>query len=113
MSQTTRGERRRTGRASARPAPTTNTKQRTNAYTSDHLDPANTSPPRSAERLRRIIAARIAVEESNVELRAAVRAAREAGDSWATIGATLNTACTTIHQVPRQPDSHPTSDTTS
>lgn len=105
MSQTTRGERRRTGRASARPAPIANTKQRTNACTPDHLDPASTSPPRRAERLRRIIAARTAVEESNAELRAAVRAAREAGDSWAIIGATLDTARTTIHQVPRQPDS--------
>jgi hypothetical protein len=40
----------------------------------------------------RIIAARAGVDQSNAELRAAVRAAREAGDSWATIAAALDTA---------------------
>jgi hypothetical protein len=118
MSPTTKGERRRTGQASPRPAPTTNTKQGTNACTPDHLDAATTSPASInpapiADRMRRIIAARTAVEQSNAELRAAVRAAREAGDTWAIIAATLDTARTTIHPVPRQPDSPPTSQTTS
>jgi hypothetical protein len=46
----------------------------------------------SAEQLRRIIAARARVEEANTELRLAVKAARDAGESWAMIGATLDTS---------------------
>jgi hypothetical protein len=108
MSPTTRGDRRRTRRVAARPVPVPRPVPRqhhANTRTADDPDPASTNPPGSAERLRRISAARTAVEESNAELRAAVRAAREAGDSWATIGATLETARTTIHRLPRQPDS--------
>jgi hypothetical protein len=56
------------------------------------LDPVGSTSADSAERLCRIIAARAAVDASNAELRAAVRAAREAGDSCATIAAALDTA---------------------
>jgi hypothetical protein len=46
----------------------------------------------SVDQLRRIIAARARVEEANTELRLAVKAARDAGESWAMIGATLDTS---------------------
>jgi hypothetical protein len=52
------------------------------------LKPVNTSS-RSAEHMRRIIAAHAEVRRANAELRRAVRAACEAGDSWAMIGAAL------------------------
>ena len=58
---------------------------------------AISSSPATAERMCRIIAARAGVDQSNAELRAAVRAAREAGDSWATIAAALDTARGTSH----------------
>jgi hypothetical protein len=45
---------------------------------------------RSVERLCRVMAAHSRVAEANADLRAAVRAAREAGDSWASIGAALD-----------------------
>ncbi len=56
----------------------------------EHLDPSVT-PARDAQHFRRIIAARRGIEEAEEELRAAVRAARAAGDSWAVIGAALDT----------------------
>jgi hypothetical protein len=80
--------RRGTGRVAARPDPT----HRSKATTLDDPAPAVSSSIASAERMCRIIAARAAVDQSNAELRAAVRAAREAGDSWATIAAALDTA---------------------
>ena len=97
MSRPTSAGRRRTGRVSARLGPIADTKHRTDGCTPDDLDPAASTSPRSAERLRRIIAARAGVDESNAELRAAVRAAREAGDSWAMIAAVLDTARATFH----------------
>jgi len=57
----------------------------------DDPAPAVSSSLGSAERMCRIIAARAGVDQSNAELRAAVHAAREAGDSWATIAAALDT----------------------
>jgi hypothetical protein len=66
------------------------TKRRDDTTGRDDLDPA-TTPSRSAEHFRRIIAARKGVEEADAELHAAVRAARDAGDSWAVIGAALGT----------------------
>lgn len=54
----------------------------------DTLDPATTTA-RDATHFRMIIAASEAVDAAESELRAAVRAAREAGDSWAVIGAAL------------------------
>lgn len=61
------------------------------------LDPATTTA-RDAEHFRAIIAARKAVEEAATELRAAVQAAREAGDSWAAIGAALDTTRQAAYQ---------------
>lgn len=54
----------------------------------DALDPATTSA-RDATHFRVIIAAAEAVDAAESALRAAVRAAREAGDSWTVIGAAL------------------------
>ncbi|MGO8940758.1 MAG: hypothetical protein ACLP3C_32365 [Mycobacterium sp.] len=50
------------------------------------VDPA---AARDAKRFRRIVAARQAAEAAQDELRAAVRAARGAGDTWAMIGEAL------------------------
>lgn len=50
----------------------------------DHLDPS-THPARDAASLRRILAARDGLAAAEEELRDAVRAAREAGDSWTVI----------------------------
>lgn len=44
---------------------------------------------RDARHMRRISAAAVAVDDANDELRAAVAAAREAGDTWAMIGVAL------------------------
>jgi dihydroxyacetone kinase len=52
------------------------------------LDPATTTA-RDATHFRVIIAAAEAVDAAESALRAAVRAAREAGDSWTVIGAAL------------------------
>ena len=49
------------------------------------------SSARDAVHFRRIIAARKGVEDAEQELRAAVQAARDAGDSWTVIGAALDT----------------------
>lgn len=56
----------------------------------DQLDPSTTTA-RDAAHFRRIIAARKGVQDAQAELRAAVSAAREAGDSWTVIGAALDT----------------------
>lgn len=57
----------------------------------DSLDPA-TTPARDAVHHRRIVAAREARDTAEAELREAVKAAREAGDSWTVIGAALDTS---------------------
>ena len=54
----------------------------------DHLDPA-TVPARDATHFRAIVAATDALEAANGALRAAVRDAREAGETWTVIGAAL------------------------
>ena len=59
---------------------------------------ATIHPGRDAQHFRRIIAARHAVEDAEKELRAAVAAAREAGDSWAVIGAALDTSRQNAYQ---------------
>ena len=56
----------------------------------DQLDVA-THPARDAAHFRRIIAARQDLAAAEQELRDAVKAAREAGDSWTVIGAALDT----------------------
>jgi hypothetical protein len=47
-------------------------------------------PARDAEHLRRIIVARARVEEAHAELRVAVEAARDAGESWAMIAVAMH-----------------------
>lgn len=54
----------------------------------DDLDPT-TVTARDAVHFRRIIAARERVTRADRELRDAVRAARDAGDSWLSIGMAL------------------------
>lgn len=56
----------------------------------DQLDP-KTTEARDAQHFRRIIAARKNLRAAEQELHDAVSAAREAGDSWAVIGAALDT----------------------
>lgn len=56
----------------------------------DDLNPA-AHPGRDAANFRRILAARSAIAEAETELRDAVQAAREAGDSWTVIAAALDT----------------------
>ena len=56
----------------------------------DELDVAS-HPARDAAQFRRILAAREDLADAERELRDAVRAAREAGDSWTVIGAALDT----------------------
>ncbi|GAB3075593.1 hypothetical protein GCM10027053_46620 [Intrasporangium mesophilum] len=56
----------------------------------DHIDPS-THPARDAASFRRILAARRHLAAAEQELHDAVRAARQAGDSWAVIGAALDT----------------------
>jgi hypothetical protein len=56
----------------------------------DQLD-VSTHPARDAAHFRRILAARQNLALAEQELHDAVRAAREAGDSWTIIGAALDT----------------------
>ena len=73
------------------------TKNRTDSSGLDELDPA-IHESRDAAHFRRIIAARQQIAEAENELRAAVRAAREAGDSWTVIGAALGTTRQAAYQ---------------
>jgi len=57
----------------------------------DAISP-ETNPPRDATQFRRIVAARTAIVAAETELLEAVRAAREAGDSWTIIGAAMGTS---------------------
>ena len=70
----------------------------------DSLDPSTTNA-RDASHFRAIIAARKAVDQADDDLRAAVRTAREAGDTWTTIGMALDTtrqaACQRFGQLDR------------
>lgn len=61
------------------------------------LDP-RTTPARDAVHFRNIIAARKKVTEADQELRDAVQAARDAGDSWTVIGAALDTSRQAAYQ---------------
>jgi hypothetical protein len=55
------------------------------------LDSVAPESLRDASQFRRIIAARKALEAAQRELRDAVAAARDAGDSWTVIGAAMGT----------------------
>lgn len=63
----------------------------------DALDP-QTHPARDALHFRRILAARRSIVEAEAELREAVKAARDAGDSWTIIGAALDTTRQAAYQ---------------
>lgn len=63
----------------------------------DTVGPA-THPSRDAQHFRRIIVARRAIADGENELRAAVAAARAAGDSWTVIGAALDTSRQNAYQ---------------
>ena len=73
------------------------TKHRTDNSGLDTVDPS-THEGRDATHFRRIIAARQRIDDAESELRAAVQAAREAGDSWAVIGAALDTTRQAAYQ---------------
>jgi hypothetical protein len=73
------------------------TKHRVDETGLDQLDPA-VSPARDATHFRNIIAARKRIAEAEAELREAVQAAREAGDSWTVIGAALDTTRQNAYQ---------------
>lgn len=55
------------------------------------LEDADIQHARDAVHFRRILAARQQIADAEQELRDAVRAAREAGDSWTVIAAALDT----------------------
>ena len=57
----------------------------------DAISP-KTHPARDATQFRRIVAARKAIVAAESELLNAVRAARDAGDSWTIIGAAMGTS---------------------
>ena len=63
----------------------------------DALSPA-THPARDAASFRAIRSALRQVDEAETALRAAVKQAREAGDSWAIIGAALGTSRQAAHE---------------
>ena len=64
------------------------------------LDKLNVDPSdaRDARHMRRISGAATAVTAAQKELRAAVAAAREAGDTWAMIGVALGTSRQAAYQ---------------
>lgn len=63
----------------------------------DQLDP-DALVVRDAKSFRRIIRARANIADAEQELRDAVAAAREAGDSWTVIGAALDTTRQAAYQ---------------
>lgn len=69
----------------------------TNSSGLDDVDAA-THEARDATHFRRIITARQRIDDAENELRAAVQAAREAGDSWTVIGAALDTTRQAAYQ---------------
>lgn len=73
------------------------TKHDTDTTGLDDLDP-QTTEARDATHFRRIVAARTAIADGEAELREAVAAAREAGDSWTVIAAALDTTRQAAYQ---------------
>jgi hypothetical protein len=57
----------------------------------EQVDPA-THRAKDARHFRRIVAAQQGIDDAEGELRAAVEAAREAGETWVVIGAALGTS---------------------
>ena len=76
---------------------TTKNHSDTSATGLDDIDPGS-HEARDATHFRRIIAARQQIDAAEHELRAAVQAAREAGDSWTVIGAALDTTRQAAYQ---------------
>ena len=76
---------------------TTTTDQTSAEQMLDQLDPT-TDPMRNGRNLRRVGAALTRLEQAEQELRAAVSAAHEAGDSWAAIGLVLGTSRQAAHR---------------
>lgn len=68
----------------------------------DTLDP-ETTPGRDARHLREVGKALTALEEAEKNLEEAVRAAHEAGDSWAAISSVLGTSRQAAHRKYAQP----------
>ena len=68
----------------------------------DGLDPA-TTPAEDPKELRRIGLAKRNINKAEDELRAAVRAARTAGYSWAAIGSTLGVSKQAAQERFREP----------
>lgn len=63
----------------------------------DDIDPGS-HEARDATHFRQIVAARQRIDEAERELRAAVQAALDAGDSWTVIGAALDTTRQAAYQ---------------
>jgi hypothetical protein len=63
----------------------------------DQLDPA-ANPARNAVHFRRILAARQGIADAEQELRDAVKAAQDAGDSWAVIASVLDATRQAVQQ---------------
>ena len=57
----------------------------------DVAGPAQIDPARDAVHFRRTLAARQGIADAEQELRDAVKAARDAGDSWTVIASALDT----------------------
>jgi hypothetical protein len=75
----------------------TKTKAEAAEHGLDTLDPTK-NPARDAVHFRRIIAARKNITAAEDELRQAVAAAREAGETWTVIGAALDTTRQAAYQ---------------
>lgn len=73
------------------------TKNRIERSGLDELDPT-AHVARDAQSFRRILEARSRIASAEQELREAVTAAREAGDSWTVIGAALDTSRQAAYQ---------------
>lgn len=64
----------------------------------DFIDSISPADMRDGSHLRDIAAAARAVDEADERLREAVKAAREAGDSWTAIGLALGTSKQNAHR---------------
>lgn len=64
----------------------------------DFIDSISPADMRDGSHLRDIAAASRAVDEADERLREAVKAAREAGDSWTAIGLALGTSKQNAHR---------------
>ncbi|MBX3093453.1 MAG: hypothetical protein KF680_02765 [Cryobacterium sp.] len=70
----------------------TKTTSKTDHDIESFIDSIDPKTMRDGKHLREIAAAREALDDADARLRAAVTAAREAGDSWTMIGVALRTS---------------------